>query len=105
MAERGVDAQMEKVKALHGTVVVQHPHTGQILALAIAPRFTPNDQRHMEASVLQNLPLSDVYERGWTFKLLAYSAALAEAALNPAGPLPGERGALTLAGAQGHGAD
>ena len=43
MAERALDAQMEKMKALHGTVVVQDPHTGQILALAIAPRFNPND--------------------------------------------------------------
>jgi hypothetical protein len=29
MAERALDAQMEKVKALHGTVVVQDPHTGR----------------------------------------------------------------------------
>ena len=43
MAERALDAQMEKMKALHGTVVVQDPHTGQILALAISPRFNPND--------------------------------------------------------------
>ena len=39
MAERALDAQMEKVKAAHGTVVVQDPHTGQVLALAISPRF------------------------------------------------------------------
>ena len=49
MAERALDAQMEKMKALHGTVVVQDPHTGQILALAISPRFNPNDSRHMDA--------------------------------------------------------
>jgi cell division protein FtsI (penicillin-binding protein 3) len=36
MAERALDAQMAKVKALHGTVVVQDPHTGQILALAVS---------------------------------------------------------------------
>ncbi len=29
MAERALDAQVEKVKALHGTVVVQDPHTGR----------------------------------------------------------------------------
>ena len=44
MAERALDAQVEKVKAAHGTVVVQDPHTGQILALAISPRFNPNDR-------------------------------------------------------------
>ncbi len=31
MAERALDEQMAKVKALHGTIVVQDPHTGQIL--------------------------------------------------------------------------
>ena len=46
IAERALDAQMEKMKANHGTVVVQDPHTGQILALAISPRFNPNDSRH-----------------------------------------------------------
>ncbi len=45
MAEQALDAQMAKVKATHGTVVVQDPHTGQILALAIQPRFNPNDQQ------------------------------------------------------------
>ena len=51
MAERALDAQMEKVKALHGTVVVQDPHTGQILALAISPRFDPNDSKPHAAGV------------------------------------------------------
>ena len=52
MAERALDAQVAKMKALHGTVVVQDPHTGQILALAVSPRFNPNDSRHMDADSL-----------------------------------------------------
>ena len=47
-----------KVKALHGTVVVQDPHTGQILALAISPRFNPNDSRHMEPGVADRISRS-----------------------------------------------
>ncbi len=42
IAERALDAQMEKMKAAHGTVVAQDPHAGQILALAISPRFNPD---------------------------------------------------------------
>jgi cell division protein FtsI (penicillin-binding protein 3) len=98
MAERALDAQMEKMKALHGTVVVQDPHTGQILALAISPRFNPNDQRHMDASVLQNLAVSDVYEPGSTFKLVTYSAALDAAGVEPTDIVDCQGGAMTMYG-------
>src|SRR5271156_2482982 len=98
MAERALDAQMLKTRALHGTVVVQDPHTGQILALAISPRFNPNDQRHMDASVLQNLAVSDVYEPGSTFKLVTYSAALDGAGVQPTDLVDCQGGAMTMYG-------
>ena len=98
IAERALDAQMEKMKAAHGTVVVQDPHTGQILALAIAPRFNPNDQRHMDASVLKNLAVSDVYEPGSTFKLVTYSAALDAAGVQPTDIVDCQNGAMTMYG-------
>jgi len=98
IAERALDAQMEKMKAAHGTVVVQDPHTGQILALAISPRFNPNDQRHMDASVLKNLAVSDVYEPGSTFKLVTYAAALDGAGVQPTDIVDCEGGALTMYG-------
>ena len=98
MAERALDAQMEKVKAAHGTVVVQDPHTGQVLALAISPRFNPNDQKHMDSSVLQNLAVSDVYEPGSTFKLVAYSAAIDSAGVEPTDIVDCQGGAMTMFG-------
>jgi cell division protein FtsI (penicillin-binding protein 3) len=98
IAERALDAQVEKMKALHGTVVVQDPHTGQILALAISPRFNPNDQRHMDASVLTNLAVSDVYEPGSTFKLVTYSAALDGAGVEPTDIVDCQGGAMTMFG-------
>ena len=98
MAERALDAQMQKTKALHGTVVVQDPHTGQILALAIAPRFNPNDQKHMDASVLSNLAVSDVYEPGSTFKLVTYSAAIDGAGVKPTDLVDCQFGAMTMYG-------
>jgi cell division protein FtsI (penicillin-binding protein 3) len=97
IAERALDAQMEKMKAAHGTVV-QDPHTGQILALAIAPRFNPNDQRHMDASVLKNLAVSDVYEPGSTFKLVTYAAALDAAGVKPTDLVDCQNGAMTMYG-------
>jgi cell division protein FtsI (penicillin-binding protein 3) len=98
MAERALDAQVEKVKALHGTVVVQDPHTGQVLALAVSPRFNPNDQRHMDAGLLTNLAVSDVYEPGSTFKLVTYSAAIDAAGVQPTDIVDCQGGAMTMYG-------
>ena len=98
MAERALDEQMAKVKAAHGTVVVQDPHTGQILALAIWPRFNPNDSRHMEPGSLTNLAVSDVYEPGSTFKLVTYSAAIDAAGVEPTDIVDCQGGAMTMFG-------
>jgi cell division protein FtsI (penicillin-binding protein 3) len=98
MAERALDAQMAKVKALHGTVVVQDPHTGQILALAISPRFNPNDSRHMLPGSLTDLAVSDVYEPGSTFKLVTYSAAIDGAGVEPTDIVDCQGGQMTMYG-------
>ena len=98
MAERALDAQVEKMKAAHGTVVVQDPHTGQILALAISPRFNPNDSKHMDADLLTNLAVSDIYEPGSTFKLVTYSAALDGAGVEPTDKVDCQGGAMTMFG-------
>jgi cell division protein FtsI (penicillin-binding protein 3) len=102
IAERALDAQMEKMKAAHGTVVVQDPRTGQILALAIAPRFNPNDKHQMDASVLKNLAVSDVYEPGSTFKLVTYAAAMDAAGVQPTDMVDCQGGAMTMFGRTMH---
>ena len=102
MAEQALDAQVAKVKAAHGTIVVQDPHTGQILALAVSPRFNPNDQKHMDASVLQNLAVSDIYEPGSTFKLVTYSAALDAAGVKPTDIVDCQGGTMTMYGRTFH---
>jgi len=98
MAEKALDAQVEKTKALHGTVVVQDPHTGQILALAVSPRFNPNDSRHLDADSLTDLAVSDVYEPGSTFKLVTYAAALDGAGVEPTDMVDCQGGQMTMYG-------
>ncbi len=98
MAERALDAQVQKVKAAHGTVVVQDPHTGQILALAVSPRFNPNDSKHINAGSLTNLAVSDVYEPGSTFKLVTYAAAIDAAGVEPTDIVDCQNGAMTMYG-------
>jgi cell division protein FtsI (penicillin-binding protein 3) len=98
MAERALDAAMERTKALNGTIVVQDPHTGQILALAIRPGYNANDVRHANTELLRNHAVSDVYEPGSTFKLVTYSAALEEKVTKPDDIIDCQGGAITIFG-------
>jgi cell division protein FtsI (penicillin-binding protein 3) len=98
LAERALDHAMERTQAANGTVVVQDVHTGQILALAIRPTFNPNLFRHTTLELLRNHAVSDVYEPGSTFKLVAYSAALDQGLVKPDDLVDCQGGSITLAG-------
>jgi cell division protein FtsI (penicillin-binding protein 3) len=89
---------MERTHAENGTVVVQDPHTGQILALAIRPTFDPNDFRHATGDLRRNHAVSDVYEPGSTFKLVTYSAALDAHVATPDGMVDCGGGQINVAG-------
>ncbi|MGH9585860.1 MAG: penicillin-binding transpeptidase domain-containing protein [Acidobacteriaceae bacterium] len=98
MAEQALDRNMERTHAQSGTIVVQDPHTGQILALAMRPTFNPNDFRHASASLLRDRATSDVYEPGSVFKLVTYSAALEEHVTTPTAMIPTLGGQINVAG-------
>jgi cell division protein FtsI (penicillin-binding protein 3) len=98
IAERALDAALARTHALSGTVVVQDPYTGQILALAIRPTFNLNDFRHATRSLLRDHAVTDVYEPGSTFKLVTYSAALDQKLTNPNEVIDCQGGKITLAG-------
>ena len=98
MAERALDSALERTHASNGTIVVQDPYTGQILALAIRPTFNPNDFRHATTSLLKNHAVSDVYEPGSTFKLVTYSAALEQNVTHPDQMIDCQGGKIELAG-------
>ena len=102
MAEQALDHAMDRVKPLNGTVVVQDPHSGQILALAIRPTFNPNDFRHANSDLLRDHAVSDVYEPGSTFKLVTYSAALEEKVTTPEAKIDCQGGKIVVAGRTVH---
>lgn len=83
MAEQALDRNMARTKALRGTVVVQDPNTGQILALAIRPTFNPNLVHDIQPSMLRDPAVSDVYEPGSVFKLVTYSAGIDSGVITP----------------------
>ena len=83
IAEKELDQAIHDTQAIAGTVIVENPHTGEILALANRPTFNPNLRKQITPAALTNRAVSDVYEPGSTFKLVTISAALEEKLTNP----------------------
>ncbi len=83
IAEKELDQAMHDTGAVAGTVVVQNPRTGEILALANRPTFNPNLTKEIKPALLKNHAVSDVYEPGSVFKTVTYSSALEEHLTRP----------------------
>lgn len=83
IAEKELDQAIHDTQAIAGTVIVENPHTGEILALANRPTFNPNQRKQIKPETLTNRAVSYVYEPGSTFKLVTISAALEEKVTNP----------------------
>jgi cell division protein FtsI (penicillin-binding protein 3) len=83
IAEKELDQAIHDTQAIAGTVIVENPHTGEILALANRPTFNPNLRKQITPGALTNRAVSYVYEPGSTFKLVTISAALEEKITNP----------------------
>jgi cell division protein FtsI (penicillin-binding protein 3) len=83
IAEKELEQAIHDTQAIAGTVIVENPHTGEILALANRPTFNPNLRKQITPGALTNRAVSYVYEPGSTFKLVTISAALEEKLTNP----------------------
>ena len=83
IAERELETAMAQTKAMAGTVLVENPRTGEILALANRPTFNPNLSKEITPERLKNHAVSDVYEPGSTFKLVTIAGALEEKVTRP----------------------
>ncbi|MDH6704247.1 cell division protein FtsI (penicillin-binding protein 3) [Kitasatospora sp. MAA19] len=75
-AQRAITDQVANSGAEKGYVVVQDVKTGQVLAMATAPGFNPNDLSTAKQSQLGNAALQDAYEPGSTAKLMSLAAVL-----------------------------
>src|SRR5438270_11753969 len=83
IVERELNAAVEKSQAKSGAAVVLDPRTGEILALANAPAFDPNDAAGVGADERRDAALQNIYEPGSTFKVVAYSGSLEEKLIRP----------------------
>lgn len=97
VAEKELAAAMEKTRALAGTVIVQNPNNGEILAMANAPTFNPNAVSASKLQARVNRAISAAYEPGSTFKMITLSAAMEEGLTRPEELVDCQDGSIVLA--------
>ncbi len=89
--DRAIQAQAEKIlneliqrhSAVGGTVIVQEPSTGKILAMGNFPNFNPNEYALSETGIFLNPAVQAVYEPGSVFKLFTMAAGFSSGKITP----------------------
>ena len=98
IAEKELEQAIHDTQSIAGTVIVENPHTGEILALANRPTFNPNIRKQITPTALTNRAVSYVYEPGSAFKVVTISAALEEKLTNPDELVDCQMGAIVYNG-------
>ncbi|MCL4536380.1 MAG: penicillin-binding protein 2 [Nitrospirae bacterium] len=81
--EKNLDAAVLHWRAASATAIMIDPYTGEILAMANRPTFDVNNPSDATPSQRRNRAITDCYEPGSTFKIIAGTAALEEGIVKP----------------------
>src|SRR2546427_1185206 len=93
VAEKELATRVQETQAKSGLVIIMHPPTGDILAVASYPFFNPNAFHDPKQRVWEsNRAVTDPMEPGSTFKLVTASAALEENVARVTDMFHGENG-------------
>jgi len=91
-AESVLRETVQRWHAKDATAIVLDPHTGAVLAMAVAPTYDANNFPGVSKDLQRNRAITDTYEPGSTFKLVTVAGALSTGIVTPrtAFPLPYE---------------
>ena len=85
-------------KAKAGSVVVLDAQTGEILALANYPSYSPDKRGNLTGEQLRNRALTDSFEPGSTMKPFTVALALQQGLVKPETPIQTAPGKITITG-------
>lgn len=91
------DAVLEN-KAKAGSVVVLDVVTGEVLALANYPSYSPAKRSNLTGAQLRNRALTDTFEPGSTMKPFVVALALEQGMVGPESPIQTAPGRITITG-------
>lgn len=75
-------------KARSGSVVVLDAQTGEVLALANYPSYSPDNRRNLSGARLRNIALTDTFEPGSIMKPITVAMALEAGKVTPQTSIP-----------------
>ena len=76
IVEEELAAAVAEFQAVNGIAIVTSPRSGEILAMANVPLYDPNHFGKYDASVRRNRAVTDIFEPGSTFKVVAVAGGL-----------------------------
>jgi cell division protein FtsI (penicillin-binding protein 3) len=82
-AEQVLRQTVQRWHAKDGTAIVLDPHTGAVLAMAVAPTYDANSFPSVPRDAQRNRAITDTYEPGSTFKLVTVAGALSTGIVTP----------------------
>ncbi len=85
-------------KAKAGSVVVLDAQSGEILAMANYPSYSPDKRVNLSGEQLRNRALTDTFEPGSTMKPFVVALALEKGLVKPETPIQTAPGRLTITG-------
>ncbi len=83
LTENSLEKAFKQWKAQGAWAIVMDPKTGEILAMANQPGFDPNHYSKVGPDEKRNRAITDMYEPGSVFKIVAASGALNEGVVTP----------------------
>ncbi len=98
IADKELASAIARTHAIAGTIIVENPSNGELLAVANWPRFNPNTAKETSPEHMMNRAVSALYEPGSTFKLVTLAAALEEGVTTPNELVDCQNGAIYIAG-------
>ncbi len=98
IAEKELARAIQETHAKHGTVVVQNPNNGDLLAVANWPTFDPNDPGAYSADAREDRAVTAAYEPGSIFKPLTMTGAIEHGVASPNELINCQMGKILLAG-------
>lgn len=97
LAYGALKSAVERHRARAGAIVVIDVISGEVLALANAPSFNPNNRGRLTGAQLRNRALTDTFEPGSTMKPFTIALAIENGKVGPDTRIDTARGRLTIA--------